>query len=246
LLHSIYSTEYFEQGILPLADRDIVIRAVGPDIERLIFLFCVLKRDALATIGTSHLLPGGRTKLPEHRTASLLELTSFEIGALLAVEAANVAEQTCDENDRPSPWFSRISSWPSFTNQLSARHPFRLRAASITLSEESEMLRQYLLLTETVTPKDACDVAEDLLQKDPVVAEPFIVGALAMICNGRFSEAARLADYGVFRAAQIGTAWDKRLEMVQWQHLARTVLKRATTGRDTMDWRRIMDGLDGG
>src|SRR5205085_10859501 len=46
LFHSIYSTEHYEQQALPLARRGEVRELIGDEAESLVWLFCMLRREA--------------------------------------------------------------------------------------------------------------------------------------------------------------------------------------------------------
>jgi len=46
LFHSIYSTEHYEEKALPLTRRSEVQELIGEEAESLVWLFCMMRRDA--------------------------------------------------------------------------------------------------------------------------------------------------------------------------------------------------------
>src|SRR3954469_23952929 len=46
LFHSIYSTEHYEQKALPVTRRDDVRELIGDEAESLVWLFCMMRREA--------------------------------------------------------------------------------------------------------------------------------------------------------------------------------------------------------
>lgn len=82
LFHSVYGTEYFEPG--RVADRDAVRSIIGPDAERIAWLWCAIRRDTLD--------PAGAT-VELRDTGDREQLTATEVSDLATLWAADTVEQ---------------------------------------------------------------------------------------------------------------------------------------------------------
>jgi hypothetical protein len=81
LFHSVYGTEYF-----PLeseAERDDVIAVIGPEAERVAWLWCTIRRDTLDA--------GARTV--EGRDGDVITLTEQELADIAELWSADTVEQ---------------------------------------------------------------------------------------------------------------------------------------------------------
>jgi hypothetical protein len=100
LFHSIYSTEHYEQQALPLARRGEVRQLIGDEAESLVWLFCMMRREAF-------FLELGKDRSPsvQHReTGEQIPLNGTQHQDLLTLLFANSLE--------PFPrcsWFERRS-----------------------------------------------------------------------------------------------------------------------------------------
>lgn len=100
LFHSIYSTEHFEQTAVPLTRRDEVRQLIGEEAESLVWLFCMMRREAF-------FLDLGKDRSPsvQHREAGeQIPLSGTQHQDLLTLLLANSLEAV----PRCS-WFERRS-----------------------------------------------------------------------------------------------------------------------------------------
>lgn len=88
LFHSVYGTRSFQIQTVPLERRAEVAALVGPEVERLAFLFCVLDRRGLREAPD-----GADVILRDHATGAPRPVTAAELHQLLEVEVANVLDQ---------------------------------------------------------------------------------------------------------------------------------------------------------
>jgi hypothetical protein len=90
LFHSVYGTEYFEPARQP--ERDAVIAIVGPEAERIAWLWCNIRRSTIDPATQTVELRGG---------SETERLTSVEVGDLATLWSADTVEQvgrmTADE-----------------------------------------------------------------------------------------------------------------------------------------------------
>src|SRR5690242_14056059 len=82
LFHSVYGTEYFEPDRTP--DRDDVIAIIGPEAERIAWLWCAIRRDTIDVANRSVQLR--HSEVPE-------SLTAAEVRDLATLWAADTVEQ---------------------------------------------------------------------------------------------------------------------------------------------------------
>ncbi|MBN6150788.1 hypothetical protein JR065_10580 [Xanthomonas sp. AmX2] len=87
LFHSVYGTNVFALRRLDVADRSLVVRMIGAQAERLVYLFCVSNRpDAF--------LEAFDTGVLRHRdTGELISVEAEALGGLIEIECANLIEQ---------------------------------------------------------------------------------------------------------------------------------------------------------
>lgn len=89
LFHSMYGTDGFKRNALTLDDRHEVRALIGEEAERLVYLFCSIRRISLFERGTPESIrfreAGRRTPISKH-----------EWVALLHIEYANTLDQCVD------------------------------------------------------------------------------------------------------------------------------------------------------
>jgi hypothetical protein len=83
LFHSVYGTEYFEPD--RIATREDVVAVIGPDAERIAWLWCAIRRDTLDVERGSVLLRDSDAPEP---------LTPSEVADIATLWAADTVEQT--------------------------------------------------------------------------------------------------------------------------------------------------------
>lgn len=82
-LHSVYSTNAFRKAALEIESRHLVSDQYGTDVERLVYLFCTIKRPGCLE---------GRN-ITDWRDGSKVKIADIEIEYLRLIEAANLIEQ---------------------------------------------------------------------------------------------------------------------------------------------------------
>lgn len=82
LFHSVYGTEYFEPS--DSADPAEVRELIGPQAERVAWLWCTIRRDTLD--------PDARTAI-DRRSGDVLSMTGVELGDVATLWAADTVEQ---------------------------------------------------------------------------------------------------------------------------------------------------------
>lgn len=105
LIHSVYSTQFFRDGLFTVDERDNVRAVFGRDAERLAFYFCFLDRTTL----WSEPVPRAATGRRECKRHDLYESLSVDFGdirSLAAIECANFVEQSYHEDRSPALWMS--------------------------------------------------------------------------------------------------------------------------------------------
>jgi len=97
LYHSVYGTDVFQTVTLAPDARDKVTAAIGPEAERLAYLYCALVRDSLY----ENLSSGGPPyRLRDRSDGSQIEVTRDEYASLVTIDLANRLEQL--PHSRPS------------------------------------------------------------------------------------------------------------------------------------------------
>jgi hypothetical protein len=81
LFHSVYGTEYFEPTRTP--SRAELTALIGPEAERIAWLWCSIERATVDPQGTARLRHSGATE----------ELTPSEVGDIATLWAADTVEQ---------------------------------------------------------------------------------------------------------------------------------------------------------
>lgn len=90
LYHSVYGTNAFPRQAVPIEEHDSVAAVIGPEAERLAYIFCSCGRPrALIEAATC----GPPYWVLDRRDRELIWLSIEEIRNLLVIELANLAEQ---------------------------------------------------------------------------------------------------------------------------------------------------------
>ncbi len=84
LFHSVYGTEYFDPSELAEADRETVVALIGPEAERLAWLWCTIVRDQIDVDAFT---------APNRLTGETIAMTQQEVADLATLWAADTVEQ---------------------------------------------------------------------------------------------------------------------------------------------------------
>ncbi len=98
LLHSAYSTQQYPYGLYSYAEREKLAELIGPDAERLVFLFCSHDRvdlysQAIGLCKRGQVLPDEGLVLRNALTGGSALVPADVVARLLVVHAADLAEQ---------------------------------------------------------------------------------------------------------------------------------------------------------
>lgn len=89
LFHSIYGTRHFKHQALSFNQRGLVAHLIGNEAEHLAYVFCVTDRPRAFVEQVGQKYPCVR----DRNTGGLIPLSKDDLLDLLAIEAANLAEQ---------------------------------------------------------------------------------------------------------------------------------------------------------
>jgi aspartate beta-hydroxylase len=219
LCHSVYGTDEFAPRLFAADERDVVARLIGWDAERLVFLFCSLRRAEIAA-AVSGVAAG----------ASNPELSAAEAGALAMLAVANEAEQSRNvASGGPGLWLAAASRTARDARSLLDRVPAIFADCTATISAEDERRLRDAYLQGWVAASGGAGRADArhrdesldvLVRQLPWVAEPFLLLALKALAGNRAAEAAAMLDAARPILDAWGTAWDKRLSAGQWRDIA--------------------------
>jgi hypothetical protein len=218
LFHSVYGTQYFRQGHFSADERDVIRGLIGEDAEEIAYLFCALDRSELARAARDHRAsPAEGLVIRTQAAPGALPVSAVRVAELLALEAANVAEQSCETSGAPTPWLGRI--FPMI--QLAAtRLPFppSVLAGEAALGRDAEMraLASYAAAIAAEDGDETERAARQAALDNPWVGEPLLALACAALEREDAASALRNADLAVKRLVEWGTAWDKRHSWQSW------------------------------
>lgn len=221
-LHSIYSTDVYQQQLVPLSQRDAVQRVAGERAERLAYLFCVLsRRHFFQALSSREGVSEQRMAVHRHASAlgDLESLTSDEVSQLLLLYMANEAEQAQTPSGEPADWLAWVSWMGSKLSPSAVSLPPPFDACTVTASrdEEAQAHQAYGAAVEAST--DVPEMARHLSTAAgccPWVAEPKILSAYLALVGGEPAKARYWLRDAKRTLADLGTAWDKRLSYDEW------------------------------
>lgn len=224
LVHNAYSTDAFAGAMFGPSERDVVRALIGAEAERLVHLFGGLSRNELFLA-----LEAGESgerralSLPDRRGGPPLELTSRDIGDLLVIYLANVADQASMSDGGPTYWLAPASQLAVFAARRSEVVPPVLDNCQAVVSRRAEEagLEAYETALRLVARDRAAAVKglERAALSLPWVGEPLIwLGALHLSA-GNAAAARAEAARGAMLMRGWGTPWDKRLTLAEWSWL---------------------------
>lgn len=260
LMHSVYSNSFVRMKVFDAehgAGRDAVRRLVGEEAERLVYLFCSIRREELLPLGELA-VPEDGLRVGLHHGEETVQLSRRDLGVFLVVTMADYAEQFFGWQDRlfglPEgdgvrrggphalwPGDNRPGLWMGLNARLG------LRAAACGASPlppvfarcTTELAREPECEARDLYWQVACDPAlqddparaeqslRRALRQNPFVAEPHVLLAQLCLTQGRWDDAQREARAALELQAQWATSWDKRLAWEAWVAWTRVLLKAA-------------------
>jgi hypothetical protein len=238
LFHSIYSTQYYNDQLISEKQRDRVALALGPTVERLVFLFCKLRREEIYNIAdlgeyATH------ANIPRHDTHEKIKVARSEIRALVILECANIAEQSADKDWGPAVWINKIARW---CNLGDLAGPFDGYAEHLhTPYSDAISLRLYRWLCECRTPDEGEAFLSELVTLSPLPGEIYLLAGLSDLCLERFDSAVSNFSNAHRKLLALGTAWDKRLPLPEWILMEQSLLNLAREKKPTRNlWDSVL------
>jgi len=224
LLHSGYSTESFKPRLFGVKERPRVREIIGDEAEHLVFAFCACDRARLVEAAET---AGAEAKLPLRGGDRTITLTRRDLGDLMVLHAANLAEQSCGPQGEPAPWLAMgqrllmaaarcrrgVECVASvFASAASA-------ASTFDAATEASLRASYQTLLDA-PPTDAV-----LAPSHSPVGEPFIVAGLRALAHAQGETAAASGTRGQASLRAWGTAWDKRIGLDRWLQLSALLVR---------------------
>ena len=226
LFHSVYSTESFAHRLFGPRDRARVREIVGPAAERLVFLFSAFGRSAL--LDAAETGAGERLSLPPRSRGPLLELERRELGDVLLMHAANVAEQVALPRGSPGRWLATASRLVAAARTDMPPPVLDGGTRTVTTEEEQALRAAY----RGALAQRKLGTRAKALARAPV-GEPLVVCALFALLARKGDDAAAFAERALATLSAWGVAWDKRLRVERWHEIAsRLATDARAVGRD--------------
>jgi len=266
LMHSVYSNSFVRMKVFDAdhGERTAVRALIGEEAERLVHLFCTIRREELLGLRDED-VPDAGVAIGLHGREGTVRVSRRDLGIFLVVTMADCAEQHFGWQDRlfalPDgdgvrrggphalwPGDNRPGLWMGLNAQL-GRRAARCGAAPLppvfagctaVLRRDPEREARDLCWQVVSDPElqEEPGRAEELLsravERNPFVAEPHVLLAQLHVGRGRWDDALREARAALALLAQWATTWDKRLSWEAWIAWAR-VLAKAARERDWPD-----------
>jgi hypothetical protein len=191
LLHSAYSTDAFRRGVFDIEERAFVRDIIGEEAECLAFLFCSIRRDELIeSIRVNARSRTGDLTVDSWRDGRTLTVTPSQVGDLLLLHLANIAEQSCATDSSPSPWLAAASELACYAAAFSSNVPtiFSGCTARIDIADEDRLVGVYGLATSPAAER-ASHIDQALRRAAEAVGavgEPFVWLGLLALSRGDF------------------------------------------------------------
>jgi hypothetical protein len=260
LMHSIYSNSFVRMKLFDAAhadERAAVRSLIGEEAERLVHVFCEIRREQLLP-GDDESVPADGLRVGLHRGDGTVQLSRRELGIFLVVTMADYAEQQFAWQDRlfagaagkPSRAGSPETLWPGDNRpglwmRLNARLGRRAAACGVEplppvferctrdVAADAERSARDLYwravcgASQDQPADEVADALRSAAAANPYVAEPHVLLAQTHLSARRFAGARAEAETALDLLAQWGTSWDKRLSWHAWVAWTRVLLKAA-------------------
>lgn len=228
LMHNVYSTDGFVGALFRPSERGTVQSLIGDEAERLVHLFGGLSREELfRAIAAAKPQDNPTLRLPDRRGGPELILGTRDIGDLLVLYLANVADQACMRDGGPTYWLAAASELACLAASRSGAVPPVLDHchATVSIAAEEAGLEAYDTALRIVARDRSGAIArlDEAARRLRWLGEPMILRGMLHSAAGDAAAARIAAGQGAKRMLIWGTPWDKRLSLSEWQHLARTV-----------------------
>jgi hypothetical protein len=263
LMHSVYSNSVVRMKVFDAAhgERTDLRRLIGEEAERLVYLFCSIRREELLPFGHFELPPEG-IRVGLHGDDGSVSLSPRDLGIFLIVTMADYAEQffgwqdrlfgtpEADGTSRGGPYAlwpgdDRPGLWLGLNSKLGLRAarcgvtplPPVFEGCTVEMSREAEVTARDLYWRVTCDIEMQADTARaeralrEAIAANPFVAEPHVLLAQLLVTRGDWDTAEHEASAALDVLVQWGTPWDKRLSWDAWVAWSR-VLRKGARERD--------------
>jgi hypothetical protein len=220
LAHSAYGSDENDKPLFSIAERSEIVGALGAPAERLALLFATVDRPhMLACLERDDGLLLERIQVRNWRSGEQRELDREHVADLLAVELANLLEQSHGGAGRPGLWMARGLRMAEWISQVDGRIAPCFAEGAPSEADEAQARDLYLQAVDAIEQPIAADLLAQVCHLNPHPAEPWIVRArLSRRSSG--AQAAEFAKRGLALLERWGTPWDKRASLSSWTHLA--------------------------
>ncbi|HEY3729432.1 MAG TPA: hypothetical protein VGL51_19805, partial [Solirubrobacteraceae bacterium] len=218
LIHSVYSTDQYRQGLLSPSRRTEVAEVAGAQAERIAYLFCVTPRRPL--FAGTHLWARG---LPSRAMAGAGDAaggdppTRDELDGLVLLHMANLAEQAHGADGRPGRWLLRVRDLAEYLidSDTVTPPPFVAQLGAFSDADESLAHRAYVkaISDDGQTRANGLALAAAAC---PVIPEPCVWLAHLARCREEIATTRAWATQARKRLLELGTPWDRRLSFEEW------------------------------
>jgi hypothetical protein len=205
-------------AVFSIFERTLVQDLIGVRAERLAFLYASISESLVASL----LEPNSTREASVFGQGDIV--SDVDLGELLAVHFASLAERRDDKDEPPVGWLSFASELGAAIERLTGVAPpvFAGCTARTTEEDERALIRAYCQVTQAGHSTDAAALAdlEVASRRVPWVAEPMIVLGFAHLSQFDVSSAAEAGKRACATLLAWNSAWDKRLSEFRWFALA--------------------------
>lgn len=224
LLHNAYSTEAFGEAMFAPSERVLVRSLIGPEAERLVHYFGAISlEDFLGTLDSGE-LQSVSYRFVDRRGGAALKMSRRDVGDLIVLYLANVADQACMSDGGPTYWLAATAALARHASRLAEVVPAVLNRCRSKLSVEAETVGLDCYDTALRYVAHHRVKAGELLGKAcevlPWIGEPMIWRGILHINAGEQEVGLQKVSTGLKRLELWGTQWDKRLSLAEWRELA--------------------------
>ncbi|MEE4012130.1 hypothetical protein V1T76_08725 [Roseibium sp. FZY0029] len=208
LIHSVYSTQFFRDGLFTIDERDDIRAVFGPDAERLAFYFCFLDRTKL----WSEVVPRtatGRRECERHDLCGSLSVDFDDIRSLAAIECANFVEQSYHDDRSPALWMSDAIEQQRTFSDLIGNAVLR-KIERLDQDCEIQALDIYNQCIYNQTPD--LTLLLDCISLNPHIPELYYFAACELDRRDDAMEASNFRAKALSLRRMWGRAWDRRVE----------------------------------
>lgn len=253
LMHSIYSNSNVRMKVFDADEGDgraTVRRLIGEEAERLVHLFCVIRRNELQSFDDPA-VPADGVDVGLMRGAERVRLSRRDLGIFLVVTMADYAEQffgwqdqlfgaaggngprtLWPGDDRPGLWMglnARLGLRAAVCGAEPLPPVFARCTATLDRAAETEARDLYwqVVCDGALPPEQAEERLRAAAARNPFVAEPHVLLAQTHLVRRRWADAEHAARAALAIQAAWATAWDKRVPWEAWVAWTRVLLKAA-------------------